>query len=532
MASKHPRRWSLWLTMLVIAVIPAVSFAITEDEVNNLRERLADFNRQINYAYWDNAAFGKELDLDPIYAQFSDVLQNNQLFNDLADSLNNPSNADEHRSLLYLYKELSNDRIWNELSACDEEFNNAQAEITVNIDGQDIAYRDIGLTMYLSDDRDFRRRLSELAETVDIEKLNPILQKEVAKQMEMTQLWGYKDAGDWWSRTHEIDLAQFREQMEELAKDTKPMFKELLAERAKTKLGMDISEVKPYDRTILFRSDEYDHYFPKERLLSTFVGFMADIGIDVPQQKNILIDITDLPQAEPRPVTYTVSVPDDIRVLVKPSTGYDDYASLFHEMGHAEHYANCTETKYELQLLGDGGVSETYAFLFEDMLCDYQFLTSELKIPDKDARGIVYDSLFGDLYSLRYYIALLNYEIPLHQGKGNLIATFKDNMEKYLLLKRGARDAEAGYLLSNEDFYGIYYLEAWLLSSMLRYRLEEKYGNPWWHNPQAGEFLLELFSHGDGLNCNDIAKLMGFDGLETKYLLDYYQQQYQIATGG
>jgi hypothetical protein len=524
----YPRRLAIWLVVAAMLIVPVLGFAITEDEVNNLRERLADFNRQINYAYWDNASLGKELDLDPIYDQFADVLKNDRLLSDLAESLKNPAYADEHRSLLYLYKELSSDRIWNELSACDEEFNNAQAEITVNIDGKDIAYRDIGLTMYLSDDRDFRRRLSELTETVNIEKLNPILQEEVAKQIEMTQLWGYKDAGDWWSYTHEINLEQFREQMEELAKTTKPMFKKMLAERAKTKLGMDISEVKPYDHTILFRSNEYDQYFPKEKLLSTFEGFIAGIGIDLTQQKNILIDITDLPEAEPRPVTYTVNVPDDIRVLVKPSTGLDNYVSLFHEMGHAEHYANCTETKYELQLLGDGGVSETYAFLFEDMLSDYEFLTGELKIPDQDARGIVYDSLFGNLYSLRYYIALLNYEIPLHHGKGNMIDIFKKNMEKYLLLKRDKRDAEASYLLCNEDFYGIYYLEAWLLS----HHLEEEYGHPWWHNPQAGEFLLGLYAHGDGLNCQDVAKVMGFDGLEPKYLLDYYQQQYQIATGG
>ena len=48
--------------------------------------------------------------------------------------------------------------------------------------------------------------------------------------------------------------------------------------------------------------------------------------------------------------------------------GREDYAALFHEGGHAEHYANVdAELPFEFRHLGDNSVTESYAFLLEHL---------------------------------------------------------------------------------------------------------------------------------------------------------------------
>lgn len=517
-------------TLLIFSALSPTCFALTESELDSLREELSEFNQLLSIEYYNNAAYGEELDLEPIYQRFYDLIYNDRTFSEISAGLAEGEEGENYRSLLYLYKELCYDRMWEELYELDEEYYNAEATLTVAIDDEDIAYRDIGLVLHLSDDRDFRRRLTDLSQQLTIDHLNPILMEMVKGKTEIARSWGYQHFADLWEYTHETDLYELQSKMEGVADSTEEMFHSLLSERASTLLGMELEELETYDLTILFRTSEYDRYFPSETMITTLKDFLSGIGIYLEEQESISIDDSHRAEKDPRAVTYIVEIPDDIRVLVKPSTGLDDYASLFHETGHAEHYANCTEERYELQIMGDGGVSETYAFLFEDLLSDYRFLTEEFSIPDLEARGIVYCQLFSDLYSLRYYIALLNYELALHTRESGLIKEYKTKMEKYLLVPRDMRSAEASYLVANEDFYGVYYLEAWLLSCILRHYLEEEFGTPWWRNPQSGQFLLSLYAYGEALNSTEIAQLLGYEGLDESHLISYYQHQYKIAT--
>ena len=92
-----------------------------------------------------------------------------------------------------------------------------------------------------------------------------------------------------------------------------------------------------------------------------------------------------------------ISIPDDIRVLVKPLGGAEDYESLFHEMGHAEHYAHVLATDYEFRVLGEDGVTETFAFLFENLFMDPKFLDKECEglYPQKDYHTLYFGEILA-----------------------------------------------------------------------------------------------------------------------------------------
>ena len=64
-------------------------------------------------------------------------------------------------------------------------------------------------------------------------------------------------------------------------------------------------------------------------------------------------------------------MPGRVVLVIYPQGGQDDYRALFHEAGHTEHFANTSpELPAEHRLLGDNGVTEGFAFLFEHLLSD------------------------------------------------------------------------------------------------------------------------------------------------------------------
>jgi hypothetical protein len=72
---------------------------------------------------------------------------------------------------------------------------------------------------------------------------------------------------------------------------------------------------------------------------------------------------------------------------------------------------------------------------------------------------------------------------------------------------------------SNEDFYGVNYLEAWFLAAQLRSVLRERFGVEWWTSPGAGAFLRELWALGAELSPVEVAQKIGLEGIDpTSYL--------------
>jgi hypothetical protein len=68
-----------------------------------------------------------------------------------------------------------------------------------------------------------------------------------------------------------------------------------------------------------------------------------------------------------------------------PIGGYDDYTSLFHEAGHAEHFGSVDPSlELEYRYLGDSSATEGFAFLFEYLIHDKNWLATHIHIDHLD----------------------------------------------------------------------------------------------------------------------------------------------------
>lgn len=541
------------ITLLILFLITAVGKTTSDVDVDALRDTLESYSKEISLAYYYNDVYGTLLDTDEIYEKYEHIFTDIDLITTIHNKYLQEEDPLTRRSYLYLYKDLSEEFLYIKLRKLYEEFYNKEATLTITVDGEEIAYRDIGLLIYLSEDSDYRKKLYEADNELIKSDLNPLLKEILDVESEEIIKLNYDDYKTFWQMTRETDFQHLWTIMSEVLRETEEIARTFLEQRTGEKLGLDISEVEPWDRGQIWRESKFDEYFTADSMIPNIKKLYSGLGIEIDLQPNILLDLEDRPEKGPRAGTYTILVPDDIRISCKPSAGLDDYATLLHEMGHAEHYANTTVENYEFKMMGDIGTSETYAFLFEDLLMDDNYLTEELEIPEDTAKSIIERQLFSYIYSLRYYIAKLFYEPALHSARReeprfynlylqslppSVSKTYQEEIdavelyryltEKTLFFPRKTENAEAGYLLADESFYTIYYIKAWMLSTQLRKYLIDNYGERWYKSETAGEFLRNLWSYGETYPPEDISEILGFESLNADCLLDFIDEKYNL----
>jgi hypothetical protein len=61
-----------------------------------------------------------------------------------------------------------------------------------------------------------------------------------------------------------------------------------------------------------------------------------------------------------------------------------------------------------------------------------------------------------------------------------------------------------------------------IAESVLRRHLEEGYGEGWFDRPEAGSFLRGLWAGGEKLESEDLARMVGYEALDTALLADRF----------
>jgi oligoendopeptidase F len=517
----------LKLVLLITFVGLSLSCFRGRYNLDKVRARAEAFDREIILSWYETDSYGRPSRLAEIYQGYQDLFTDPRLIRFMQAELEKERDPREKRRLEYLYKYLVEEFAGQRAKELDDQILDIQAQAQLDVDDQEVVFRDVDGELFNNPDREWRRRLYRARGEIIISQINPLLRQRLDMQRETCEQFGYADYTDFQNQVRSADFNQLAQLCEMLLYRTELIYRDLLTETARRVLGMSVDETQVYDRPQLFRGQSFDEYFPQERLVPLIWETLKGMGIDLAQQPNIDLDVENRPEKEPRPACYTISIPGDIRVLVKPMGGMEDYESLFHEMGHAQHYANVEVQEYEFRGLGEYGVTETYAFLFENLFMDKSFLQTKLGMPPEVVGPYLRQTLLSDLSSLRYYCSLFLFERRLHGGDGDLVQIYRDLWEQARLTRLSLPEAEMGYLVANEDFYSVNYLEAWLLEAQLRETLREKYGPLWFSDPGAGLFLKHLWALGSGKPVKELAQELGYDDLNANALRREIERIYQ-----
>jgi hypothetical protein len=191
-------------------------------------------------------------------------------------------------------------------------------------------------------------------------------------------------------------------------------------------------------------------------------------------------------------------------LVINPHGGQDDYRALFHEAGHAQHFAHTDRgLAFAQRGLGDNSVTEAYAFTLEHLVYNPAWLERHLGIADPSCYLDL--ARFHKHYMLRRYAAKLLYELELHGGE-NPRAKSKRYAD-LLTATLGVRHSAEDYLFDVDDgFYCARYLRAWILEAQVRRRLEREFGERWFQDRQAGSYLRTLWSWGQSHAADELAR--------------------------
>jgi hypothetical protein len=400
-----------------------------------------------------------------------------------------------------------------------EAINDYESSAKVAFDGSSMTFHDAAVALASESNRDIRRAIHSKRESI-VEGSNNLREERTAELHRAARTLGYSGYRALYENLRRLDYSSLASEATRLLDETEPVFVACLGPALVRSLGLTLDQAERHDAIFFLHLSGYDDRFPVESLLPVYRAVMSRLGIDVHSQSNILIDTDPRPRKTARAFCMPVSVPDDIKLVIRPSGGQSDYQSLLHESGHAQHYGWTSSTLApEFKYTGDYGLTETYAFLFNHLVCDGDWLTTFLGFDD--SAEFVRSVMLARLVTIRRYAAKLIYEIRLHDGEA-----FGRASEAYASLQTSAtrfRTDPTDYLFDLDDgFYSAGYLRAWALEVALRDYLKTRFGTRWWDSWKAGSLLKELWETGDRYTADEIANQIGVGPISFDPLIEEF----------
>ncbi len=432
-----------------------------------------------------------------------------------ADAVRSLLTGREDRRALHLAEFGVEYYLENSVKSLSEATTNAMLRATVPWDGKEIPYRSAPVVVANEPDPVRRHELHRriLGRTAEF---NPALVERLQKVHEAASRLGHGDFVALWDELAQLALPQLADRMRALLGRTADSYFPQLDSYLPT-VGVTRDDADTSDISHLFRAPQFDAIFPKDKLVPALRQTLAGLGIDLDAQATLHLDIEARPLKSPRAFCAPIRVPDEVMLVIMPRGGQDDYTSIMHEAGHSEHYAHvAADLPFAHKYLGDNSVTEAYAMLLESVVYDPCWLSEVLGAAE--TATYLRHARFHKIYMLRRYASKLLYELQLHRGDG---AGMADVYSTLLGGNLGVRVAPENYLVDVDDnFYAARYLRAWIFEVQLRRRLRETYGERWFASRAAGELLVGLWREGQQQNAEELARALGYQGLEIEPLLE------------
>jgi hypothetical protein len=467
--------------------------------------------------YLHFAGHKAELEIAPIYDRHRGLFARDAI-DELRERLAQASPGDAERRARYLL-ELAVGGFMGEATKTEEtELAEREAALEIDVDGRREPYRQASIWQANEPDPELRARIEEARLAVLDAEFNPLYMKVARRSHELSRDLGWPSYRAMCEELKAVDLAALEQQTRAFAEATDAIYDERLEPELR-RAGIDRESFRRSDMPYFFRAPAFDVLFPEDRLLGAFEETMAGLGIDLHAQENVHLDTEQRPQKSPRAFCSPVDVPREVYLVIPRTGGRDDFAALFHEGGHTEHYANVDGTlPFEFRHLGDNSVTEGFAFLFEHLTEDAHWLRSVMGADDADE--YLAFARASKLVFLRRYAAKLRYELELHAGEREL----EEMPGLYSkLLSEAVRVRWPGTTyLSDVDpgYYAANYLRAWAFETHLRAILRERFGEDWFRRREAGELLRSIWREGQRLPADELLAEVTGEQLDFRVMLD------------
>jgi hypothetical protein len=488
------------------AIAPYRCSALALD-LDSYRERAEHFSEQLQREYYLHYAGHKpDYEVEAIYDRYADLCTREavEALRDRAAKAGEPgADSGAARRLRYLVQFAVDGYLGRESRHEEAALAEAEATLEVAVDSRHLPYRMVPVEQANEADAGRRAALEEARNAILEARLNPLHRVALERSHELIRSLGWRSYADAYSELRGVDLHALSAQMQAFLAATGEAYARICDPQLERHAGVRLGSARRSDLPRFFRAEALDGPFDAGSLVGSFAGTLASLGFDLAGQENVHLDTEARPTKSPRAFCATPLVPSEVHLVVKPIGGRDDYAALFHEGGHVEHYANVDPgLPFEFRQLGDNAVTESFAFLLEHLVEDREWLAARLGVAE--TRPLLGFARAGRLLMLRRYAAKLAYELELHGPEPDLASMparyaelLADGMRFAWMPENWLADVDGG-------FYVACYLRAWALDSHWRRTLRERFGARWFERAEAGEWLAGLWRQGQRLSAEEL----------------------------
>lgn len=386
-------------------------------------------------------------------------------------------------------------RIGRLVASLEEDQLRWEQEAVVRVGGREVPYLRVPIELANEPDRATRLALDGERGKLVAGEVTRLRRERFALEHDAVKRLGYGDYVSGSGALMGIDLRELARAGEAFLTASEALYREALGRLVKRRLGVALPQLARADVAWAFRAKDYDAGFPLATLVETAVRQMREMGLDAHQAGRVRFDTDERAAKQPRAFCVPIRVPEEVYLVLRPRGGHSDYRTLWHELGHALHFASVDPGRpFADRWLGDNSVTEGYAMLCDHLTLDPNWLERYTGLQPAQVRDLRFELLVHELYSVRRYAAKLAYEVVLHAGglsSGG--PEYARRLSDATLFRYGDED----YLQDvDPGFYAARYLRAWQLEAAVSAELTRRFDEDWFRNPRAGVFVQHLMRRG------------------------------------
>jgi hypothetical protein len=465
-------------------------------ELDHYRERADSFMAAIDREHYLHFSGQKEdYEIEAIYEAHADLFSR--------DAVAALREAGNRELLEFAVQGL----MGQETKAEQAELARREASLEVEVNGERMPFRQSAMAQANEPDPDRRAAIERVRLDATERELNPLHLEAHERSLAIAVELGWPSVLDLCQDLSGIDLAALEQQTEAFLAQTEDDYESIVEPELQRHLGFGFDQLRRADLSAFFRAPDLDVAFPADRLVGALRTTLGGLGIDLDSQGNVIVDAEQRPTKDPRAFCSPVRVPEEVYLVISPIGGRDDYEALFHEAGHTEHFAHVEPgMPFERRFLGDNSFTEAFAFLFQYLVENPAWLEDVLGTDSKAAAGY---GIATDLIFHRRYAAKLAYERRLFAADANL-----DEMPDVYARRLSQAihvDWPRESWISDVDafFYSACYLRAWAVERSLRAELENRFGERWFAEREAGDLLREIWRKGQRARAEELLEEFG-----------------------
>jgi hypothetical protein len=494
--------------------------------LDQYREEFTQFNEAIAREEYLHYSGQKEsFELEPIYDRYGHLFTRESI-QSLKCQLDSASEHFETaRAAIRLLLAFALEQFMASRVRClTEVIAEAEAHARILWDGAEITFHQSSRRLTTEPDPNRRRELQRRRLRV-VSETNDLRSERLAALHAAARELGHDNYLSLLGQIRPYDLASLSDECLSLIKTTEELFRTHLRRAFTAEVGLPVEMADRADVAYFLSLSRFNAAFPKGGLRAAYRATMQLMGIDIEKQKNIGIDDENRPQKHPRAFCSPIRVPEEIKLVIAPVGGPDDYLAFFHEAGHAQHFAWTSSSLVpEFKYAGDSAVSEGYAFLFNYLIHDRRWLEAILGLSASEE--FLQLATLNKLFLLRRYAAKMEYEMVLHVGADS--EGLCQRYSELLTQATGFRYPPEEFLIDLDDgLYSADYLRAWKFESLLRDHLKTKFGHRWWMSKSAVGLLIDVWNTGERYTVEELAKLLGLGDVSIGPLVDEMAEMFR-----